>query len=81
MKPAIGFVPGSLGVTPSVFWPPVDDSGEFKVEDILNSYFVHRGWLLVGKFIVKWRGNNLFEATWEALAYLTNCPDVLSFFC
>ena len=36
LKPAIIFVPGSSGVTPSAFWPPMDDSGEFEVEDSLD---------------------------------------------
>ena len=81
MKPAIGFVPGSSGVTPSAFWPPTDDSGEFKVEDIMDSRFVHHGRLLVEEFLVKWLGYDLFEATWEPLENLTNCPDVLSLFC
>ena len=40
LKPAIGFVPGSSGYTPP-FVPPVDNSGEFKVEDILDSCFLH----------------------------------------
>ena len=40
-KPAISFVPGLSGVTPSAFWPPEDESDELKVEDILDSRFVH----------------------------------------
>ena len=32
------------GVTPSAFWPPVDNCGEFEVKDILDSRFMHRGY-------------------------------------
>ena len=81
MKSALGFIPGSSGIPPSVFWPPVDDSGEFEVEHILDSRFVCRGHLLVEEFFIMWYGYDFFEATWEPLANLTNCPDVLSFFC
>ena len=41
---------------------------------------MHHGRKLVEEFLVKWRGYDLFEATWEPLAHLTNCPDVLSLF-
>ena len=39
LKPAIGFILGSFGATHPAFWPPVDDSGEYEVEDILYSCF------------------------------------------
>ena len=45
LKPAIGFVPGSSGVTLSAFWPPADDSSEFEVEDVLDLCFFAL-WLL-----------------------------------
>ena len=53
LKPAIGFVAGSSGDTPSLFWPLVDDSVEFKVKDILDLCFVHCGCQLVEEFLVK----------------------------
>ena len=80
LKPAIGFVSGSSGDTPSLFQPSVDNSGEFEVDDILDSCFVHHGWQLVEEFLVKQHGYDLFETTWEPLSNLTNCPDVLSLF-
>ena len=81
LKPTIGFVPGLSGVTLSAFQPPVDDSGEFRVEDILDSRLVHHSCLLVEKFLVKWHGNDLLKATWQPLANLTDWPYVLSLFC
>ena len=66
MKPAIGFIPGSSGVTPSAFRLHVDDSSEFKVEDILDSRFVHHGHALVEEFLIKWHGYDILKATWEA---------------
>ena len=42
LKFSIGFVHGSSGDTPH-FWPPVDNSGKFKIKDILDSCFVNRG--------------------------------------
>ena len=44
LKPAIGFVPGSSGDTPSPFQPPVDNSSEFEVENILDLHFVCCGY-------------------------------------
>ena len=38
-KPAIGFVPGQSWVTPSAFWSPVNDSGEFEVKDVFRFPF------------------------------------------
>ena len=43
-------------VTSSAFWPPVDDSGKLKVEDILDSRFVHFTRHLTVEFLVKWFG-------------------------
>ena len=80
LKPAVGFVPGSSRVILSAFRPPAGNSGEFEVEHILYSHFVHRGHSLVKEFLVKWCEYDLFEAPWEPLAKLTNCPDVFSSF-
>ena len=61
LNPAIGFVPGLSGVTPFAFWPPVDDSGEFKVKDILESHFVGHGCQLVEEFLIKQHRYDLFK--------------------
>ena len=41
LKAAVSFVLGLSGITPSAFWSPEDDPGEFEVENILDSCFVH----------------------------------------
>ena len=81
MKPAIGFVPSLLGDTPSPFRSLANNSGKFKVEDILDSCFVRHNHWLIEEFLVKWLGNDLFEAIWELLVNFTKCPDMLSLFC
>ena len=81
LKPVISFVPGLSGDTPSPFWPPVDNSGEFEIGDILDSCFVHGSCLFVEKFLINWGGCDLFKVIWEPLANLTICPDMLSSFC
>ena len=72
LKLAIDFEPGSSGVTTPALWPIVDDSSEFKVEDILDARFVRHGHQLVGKFLIDQHGYDLFEVTWETLSDLTN---------
>ena len=56
------------------FRPPADENGEFKVEDILDHKTTGRGLL----YLVKWKGYSVFEATWEPVSNLTNCPRVLA---
>ena len=80
LKPAINFIPGSSGATSSAFWHPEDDSGEFEVEDILDSCFLYHVHQLAEGFLVLWYDYDLFEVAWEPLAILTNYPDVLSSF-
>ena len=63
----VSFIFALSGVTHSAFQPPADDSGEFKVENILESLFICHSHYLVEESLVKWRGYTFFEATWVLL--------------
>ena len=45
-------------------------AGEFEVEGILDSHLGCSG----TKYLVKWLGYPVFEATWELAAHLANAP-------
>ena len=54
---------------------PLDDvaTGEYEVEDILDSHLGHSG----PEYLVKWLGYPVFESTWEPASHLANAPDIL----
>ena len=54
---------------------PLDDvtAGEYKVEDILESYIAHSG----HEYLVKQLGYLAFESKWEPALYLANGPNTL----
>ena len=52
-------------------------SGEYEVEDLLDHR--QRGRSL--EYLVKWRGYDTFEATWEPASNLTNCSRILASYC
>ena len=58
----------------------MDDVGEFEVEQVLDHRRVHCGHVWVDKYLVKWVGYGLFEATWEPSAHLANAPTALADF-
>jgi len=55
--------------------PPVivDDEEEYEVEDIIEA----KGSGRARKYLVKWRGYDISEATWERAENLANAPDIL----
>ena len=67
-------------VPDSGFHPPVDDTGEFEVEQVLDHCRVCHGRVWVDEYLVKWVGYGLFEATWEPSAQLSNAPTALANF-
>ena len=73
LKPAIGVTSPST----SPFRLAADESGEFEVDDILDSRTISVRGHPMEQFLVKWTGYSIFESTWEPRANLTNCPDIL----
>ena len=63
-----------------VFCPAADESGEYKVEDILDHRSRGHGRSLCTEYLVKWRGYSVFESTWEPEANLTNCAHTLAMY-
>ena len=66
LKPAIGY-DGSNANAADVpaFRPAADESGKYKVEDILDHCSCGRGHSSCMKYLVKWRGYSVSELTWE----------------
>jgi hypothetical protein len=58
----------------------VDNSVEYEVEDILQTREVKSGKRTKQEFLVKWKGYGFEHCTWEPLANLDNCPDILAMF-
>ena len=56
------------------FQPDADLSGEYEVENPLD----HRQRGRSVEYLVKWRGYDTFEATWEPASNLTNCLCILA---
>ena len=52
----------------------MDRNLEYEVEAILR----HHGKGARRQYLVSWKGDDLFEATWEPESHLTNAPDVLA---
>ena len=81
LKPAVGY-DGSNANAADVpaFHPAADESGEYKVDDILDhrSRGLYRS--LCMEYLVKWRGYSVFELTWEPEANLTNCAHTLALY-
>ena len=62
------------------FCPAADESGEYKVEDILDHCSRGHGHSSCMEYLVKWRGYLVFESTWEPEANLTNCARMLAMY-
>ena len=79
LKPAIRY-DGSDANAANIpaFHPAADESGEYKVEDILDHRSRGRGHSLCTEYLVKWHGYLVFESTWEPEANLTNCARTLA---
>ena len=81
LKPAVGYDGSNANAADvPVFCPAADESGEYKVEDILDHRFCGRGRSLCTEYLVKWRGYSVFELTWEPEANLTNCACTLALY-
>ena len=79
LKPAIGFDGSNVNAADvPAFHPAADESGEYKVEVILDHRSHGRGRSLCMEYLVKWRGYSVFELTWEPEANLTNCAHTLA---
>ena len=79
LKPAIGY-DGSNANEADVpaFRPAADESGKYKVEDILDHRSHRRGRSSCMEYLVKWHGYSVFELMWEPEANLTNCAHTLA---
>ena len=79
LKPSIGYN-GSNANTADIpaFRPAADESGEYKVADILDHCSRGCGRSSCMEYLVKWRGYSVFESTWEPEANLTNCARTLA---
>ena len=79
LKPAIGY-DGSNANAADVpaLHPAADESGEYKVEDILDHRSCGRVRSSCMEGLVKWRGYSVFESMWEPEANLTNCARTLA---
>ena len=81
LKPAVGYDGSNANAAEMpVFCPAADDSGEYKVEDILDHRSRGRGHSYCMEYLVKWRGHSVFESTWEPEANLTNCARMLAMY-
>lgn len=62
--------------------PPldIDNEAEYEVESILQARTVKSGNRHKEEFLIKWKGYGFEHCTWEPLANLTHCPDVLAAF-
>ena len=73
LKPAFGEDQESgIQQRGEVFRPEADADGEFEVEDILD----HRDRRGTREYLLKWKGYNVFESSWEPAHHL-NCPVIL----
>ena len=81
LKPAVGY-DGSYANAADVpvFCPAADESGEYKVEDILDHRSYGHGRSYCTEYLVKWHGYSVFESTWEPEANLTNCAHTLAMY-
>ena len=81
LKPTVGY-DGSHANAADIpaFYPAANESGEYKVEDILDHHSRGRGRSLCMEYLVKWRGYSVFELTWEPEANLTNCARTLALY-
>ena len=81
LKPAVGYDGSNANAADiSVFSPAADESGEYKVEDILDHRSRKHVCLLYTEYLVKWHGYSVFESTWEPEANLTNCARTLAMY-
>ena len=69
-----------MQLTIPAFHPAADESGEYKVEDILDHRSHGHGHSLCMEYLVKWRGYSVFELMWEPEANLTNCAHTLALY-
>ena len=61
LKPAVGYNGSNANAADiPAFCPAADESGEYKVEDILDHHSHGRGHLLCMEYFVKWRGYSVF---------------------
>ena len=81
LKPAVGYDGSNANAADvPVFRPAADESGEYKVEDILDHRSHGNGRSSCMEHLVKWCGYSVFESTWEPEANLTNCARMLALY-
>ena len=81
LKPAAGYDGSTANAADlPAFCPAADESGEYKVEDILDHRSHGRGCSLCTEYLVKWHGYLVFELTWKPEANLTNCTRILAMY-
>ena len=79
LKPTVGYDGSNANAADvPVFRPAADESGEYKVEDILDHCSHGCGRSLCAEYLVKWRGYSVFELMWEPEANLSNCARTLA---
>ena len=81
LKPTVGY-DGSDANTADVpaFCPAADESGEYKVDNILDHHCPGRIHSSCMEYLVKWRGYSVFELMGEPEANLTNCARTLALY-
>ena len=64
VKPAVGYDGSDANAADiPAFCPAADESGEYKVEDILDHRSRGHGCSSIMEYLVKWRGYSVFEST------------------
>ena len=81
LKPAVGYDGSNANAADiPAFCLAADESGEYKVEDILDHRSRGRGHSYCTEYLVKCHGYLVFESTWEPEANLTNYTRTLALY-
>ena len=79
LKPVVGYDGSNANAADiPAFWPAADESGKYKVKDILDQRSRGCDRLSYMEYLIKWRAYSVFELTWEPEANLTNCTRTLA---
>ena len=81
LKPTVGYNSSNTNAADvPAFHPAADESGKYKVKDVLDYRSRGHGRSLCMEYLVKWRGYSVFELTWAPEANLTNYARMLALY-